>query len=101
MIEGSDFNTIFSPLNIIIGVNSNLLNQLNQRIQEETEKKKFSKEVGEIFITFAPFLKAYVSYCNSYDSIRDKIDEHKAKNKKLKEFLIQQRKTPASGGNIC
>lgn len=100
MIEKADHDVIFSQLNVIIMTNSTLMQQLSVRLQEESEKKKLTLEIGEIFLKFAPFLKSYVSYCNNHEKVRSKIQELSTKNKKFKEFCTQQRKLSVSGGNF-
>ncbi|KAL0482701.1 FYVE, RhoGEF and PH domain-containing protein [Acrasis kona] len=70
-----------SALNIIIKLNSLLLNNFISSIKTDN--------IGEKFLTFIPFLKTYSDYFNKYDRISAAVRAAKIHNKKFQEYLLK------------
>eukprot|EP00732_Lithocolla_globosa_P007358 Lithocolla_globosa_v1_NODE_9293_length_724_cov_3.796712.p1 type:complete len:137 gc:universal NODE_9293_length_724_cov_3.796712:455-45(-) len=57
---------VFSNLDDLVGVNTELLNQLTQRVGE-TEWANSRECLGDVLLRLAPFLKLYTTYVKNYD----------------------------------
>jgi hypothetical protein len=62
IISKKDFNTLFSSIEQIYGVNKELLSLFENRQQENP----FVSEIGDIWLTMNEYLKIYLLYCSNY-----------------------------------
>lgn len=95
-----EHNQIFGELCVIRGLNARLLSELKRWAEEDKSFKKPTHTIGEIFKKFAPFLKVYSAYCNTYDSTTQLLKNLQEKNKEFKTWLNQQKKTKAHGYDL-
>ena len=62
-ITPEDIRTMFSNVEQLLPINRELLNQLESRLNNWSDKQK----IGDIFNKMAPFFKMYNSYGNNYE----------------------------------
>eukprot|EP01114_Cavostelium_apophysatum_P015268 TRINITY_DN4122_c0_g1_i4.p1 TRINITY_DN4122_c0_g1~~TRINITY_DN4122_c0_g1_i4.p1 ORF type:complete len:945 (+),score=286.26 TRINITY_DN4122_c0_g1_i4:179-3013(+) len=62
--SADEIKIIFSNVVVLKNFSNKLLQELEQRIANWTQ----TQTVGDIFLKFYPFFKAYNQYCNNYDS---------------------------------
>jgi len=62
-ITPEDIKTMFSNVEQLLPINRELLNQLESRVKNWSDKQK----IGDIFNKMAPFFKMYNSYGNNYE----------------------------------
>lgn len=80
LMDSVTYSLIFGEIDIIRKINKELFSSLEKIREEEKNKKKVTKTIGEIFIEFIPVFKNYTNYCQSYDKIIKKLEELKKKN---------------------
>eukprot|EP00698_Gefionella_okellyi_P014851 TRINITY_DN4134_c0_g7_i1.p1 TRINITY_DN4134_c0_g7~~TRINITY_DN4134_c0_g7_i1.p1 ORF type:complete len:618 (-),score=121.76 TRINITY_DN4134_c0_g7_i1:980-2833(-) len=63
LLTFEEVQAIFSSIDVLHRVNTELLNGLQQRAANWTHYTK----IGDVFLNLAPFLKSYASYVNNYN----------------------------------
>jgi len=92
-ITEEEVKGLFSDIEIILGYNSQLLEDLVPRIQHWNA----SQCLGDIFLKIISFLKVYTTYVKQYDHALEILNNLK-KNSKFEEFCEKQRENPESHG---
>ena len=80
-------NEIFSNLQDIIKVNTELHHQLKERIDPNDPFHSDDKCIGDVFFRLSPFLKIYSVYAKNYSNAIKCFNEYKKKNAEFAEFL--------------
>eukprot|EP00727_Mastigamoeba_balamuthi_P011313 m51a1_g6804 putative pleckstrin domain-containing protein (993) ;mRNA; r:243990-249659 len=62
IVNADTISVIFSNVEQIIGINTDLLNMLEERLKDWDD----SKRLGDIFLLLAPHFKVYTTYCANY-----------------------------------
>ncbi|EGG20844.1 pleckstrin domain-containing protein [Cavenderia fasciculata] len=75
-------NTIFSTVKEIYSFNRELITRLRERSKNWDHRQK----IGDIFVTLAPYLKLYKTYCLNYDTAIECLQQAK-KNETFKLFI--------------
>ena len=70
--------------------------KLSQTFYEDITKRYESwsseSEVGDIYLKILPFFKLYTDYCNNNDKAGKTLTKLMDKNKKFKEYILQEEK---------
>lgn len=74
---------IFSDIKVIIGYNSEFLQDLRNRLQFYDRHRT---TIGDIFVKFADYFRTYTRYCNNYDSAIQTLEKCR-KNVEFDEIL--------------
>jgi hypothetical protein len=83
-ITEDQVKNMFYQVRVIYGLNSTLLNELEQRTDAKTWK--VDSVIGDIFVKMGDFLRVYASYISNYSKASQTLKECK-QNKKFVEFL--------------
>ncbi len=78
----------------ILSVNEALKKQLTARMKNYNDDTCF----GDLFVRFAPFLKAYVDYCTQHDSSASRVGLLAGKNERFQHLLNKSSMDPRSMG---
>jgi hypothetical protein len=92
LVTEKDATQIFAGVSEIVGVNEAILAALEKRLAEGAEVLR----LGDIFITFAPFLKIYTKYCNNYGTAMSVLDKV-LKKQTVKDFFAAVAEDPRVG----
>ncbi|KAJ3435614.1 faciogenital dysplasia protein [Anaeramoeba flamelloides] len=93
-VDPEDLKRIFSHILMITGVNTQILQQLEELRGEKTEIEDVAKlNVGLIFLNMADYLKAYTEYCTNYDDAVEIVFKIR-KNSKFEKFEKDREKIP-------
>jgi hypothetical protein len=90
LVDEKTHKTIFKNLVIIIGINGNLLKQLETffvEFQKQAGVWSGGNSVGKIFMKWAPFLKTYTEYCNSFETSAQVLRETRKANHRFDDYL--------------
>jgi hypothetical protein len=90
ILHKSDYEKLFCNLNIIREINEKLLEKLQAYVKDE----KSSESLGEIFLKFAPVLKDYTKYTNSYQQAITHLNQMREENKKFDNFMLKVTEHP-------
>ncbi|ORY56212.1 Dbl homology domain-containing protein [Neocallimastix californiae] len=93
IISKKDFNTLFSSIEQIYGVNKELLSLFENRQQENP----FVSEIGDIWLTMNEYLKIYLLYCSNYAYALIKLENLKT-SRSFSRFIYSQFQNPKSRG---
>eukprot|EP01119_Soliformovum_irregulare_P010871 TRINITY_DN2676_c0_g1_i1.p1 TRINITY_DN2676_c0_g1~~TRINITY_DN2676_c0_g1_i1.p1 ORF type:complete len:736 (-),score=218.71 TRINITY_DN2676_c0_g1_i1:673-2880(-) len=83
-IGDEHLSQMFMNIEMIIGFNETLLEQLKQR------QSQFSPEtscIGDVFVRLTPFLKLYTEYSNKYDASLDLLKKLTKSSRNFNDFL--------------
>ncbi len=78
----------------ILSVNQALKKQLSSRMKDYNDDTCF----GDLFVRFAPFLKAYVEYCTQHDSSASRVGLMASKNGRFSQLLNKSSLDPRTMG---
>ncbi len=78
----------------ILSVNQALKKQLSSRVKDYNDDTCF----GDLFVRFAPFLKAYIEYCTQHDSSASRVGLMASKNERFAQLLIKSSMDPRTMG---
>eukprot|EP01088_Endostelium_zonatum_P016435 TRINITY_DN4439_c0_g1_i1.p1 TRINITY_DN4439_c0_g1~~TRINITY_DN4439_c0_g1_i1.p1 ORF type:complete len:888 (-),score=204.22 TRINITY_DN4439_c0_g1_i1:105-2768(-) len=87
VIPEADINSIFCNVELILGINSELLKNLTQRLKTETQQQSASAAVGDIFTNMADSFKAYDQYCVNYKKAMDTMTKCEKSTPAFSSFL--------------
>lgn len=90
-ISKADARTIFSELNVIIGLNEVFLKELKSLVEKNWSSTSL---ISPLFLKIFPYLRWYHSYISNYDKSYNTIKNLKATNPKFKQFIQQCESKP-------
>jgi len=91
-ITAEQISQIFSSIEIIYSLNSEVLGKLDKRLKEWPTVTR----LGDIFLDFAPMMKIYTEYVNRFDDAVDTLKKLSTKGDKFQEFLRESMKNANS-----
>ncbi|EGC28970.1 hypothetical protein DICPUDRAFT_159515 [Dictyostelium purpureum] len=83
LLSPKDIQTLFSNIEILISVNSNVLKELEKH-QDPTYE---NVNIGKAFLDMSHYLKMYTAYCSHQEAALKLLEEEKLKNPAFREFL--------------
>ena len=91
ILKEKEYHTLFpNDLRIICNLNSRLLNDLMDRIDENFDNDK--TVISDILINFAPYFKMYQSYMNNHEAAINCLTSAKENSKAFAKYEQAQRK---------
>jgi len=89
VISTSAINSIFSNIEAIVKVNKELLSTLEKRMDSWGPTQR----IGDVMLTFTPFLKMYTKYTTGYDAALSTLGECE-KSSAFTTFLVKCQENP-------
>lgn len=83
VITAEERKALFSEIEVILGLNSSLLSELEERMAQWS----FDQCLGDIFKQFTSFLKVYTSYINNFDNSITTLAKLKQSNANFSAYL--------------
>lgn len=94
LITPEDLSKIFANLEIILSVHAQLLASLQDRMSKWSR----SQQIGDIFVTWAPYLKFYTQYVGNYNTALATLAECKKKDEGVEAFFKDCSDNPETAG---
>ncbi|KAJ5073900.1 faciogenital dysplasia protein [Anaeramoeba ignava] len=98
IVPKNDISIMFSSIETIFGVNSNILKELKQEFPKDPEKVS-ELNVGKIFQKYVDFLKIYTQYCSNHSQSMSIVAKY-SKKENFENFIQHQKENVKECGGL-
>ncbi|KAJ5066875.1 faciogenital dysplasia protein [Anaeramoeba ignava] len=98
IVHKKDISAMFSSIETIFGVNSNILQELQMLYQKDPEKVA-EMNVGTVFQKYVDFLKIYTQYCSNHPQSISTVVKYSKKDA-FENFIHHQKENVAECGGL-